>query len=149
MSLIIKQEKINLRIEGPKTKKINLTVVHVGTQGLSGVDGSPGADGPPGIDGLPGVDGSDADATAAIELHRNDTTDVHGIPDIAQLLLDVEAGTQFSVKSYGAVGGNTGNQTPAIQAAIDAAAAAGGGVVFIPAGTYRVYGTISIPASGR
>ena len=46
--------------------------------------------------------------------------------------------TVFNVADYGALGDNSTNDTAAIQAAIDAAATAGGGVVFLPAGTYSV-----------
>jgi polygalacturonase len=44
-----------------------------------------------------------------------------------------------SVRDYGAAGDGTSVDTPAIQRAIDAAAAAGGGVVRFPAGTYVSY----------
>ncbi|MEA5567722.1 glycosyl hydrolase family 28-related protein [Anabaena sp. UHCC 0399] len=45
---------------------------------------------------------------------------------------------EVSVKKFGAVGNGSFNDTPAIQAAIDAVAKAGGGVVFFPSGTYKV-----------
>lgn len=44
----------------------------------------------------------------------------------------------FNVKDYGAAGDGVADDTAEIQAAIDAAAAAGGGVVFLPAGTYKI-----------
>jgi hypothetical protein len=44
----------------------------------------------------------------------------------------------FSVKAYGAVGDGVTNDTTAIQACIDACVAAGGGLVYIPYGTYLV-----------
>jgi hypothetical protein len=44
----------------------------------------------------------------------------------------------FNVKSYGALGNGTTDDTAAIQAAYTAAAAAGGGIVFFPAGVYLV-----------
>ncbi len=42
----------------------------------------------------------------------------------------------FSVKDYGAMGRKTSDARPAIQKAIDAAGAAGGGTVYLPAGEY-------------
>ncbi|WP_040261690.1 putative Ig domain-containing protein [Pseudomonas massiliensis] len=44
----------------------------------------------------------------------------------------------FNVKDFGAVGDGVTDDTAAMQAAIDAAAAAGGGTVFVPSGTYIV-----------
>jgi hypothetical protein len=46
----------------------------------------------------------------------------------------------FNVLRYGAIGDGIANDAAAIQLAIDAAFAAGGGVVFFPAGTYKVSG---------
>jgi polygalacturonase len=45
----------------------------------------------------------------------------------------------FNVRDYGATGDGRTLDTPAINQAIDAAAAAGGGTVFFPAGTYASY----------
>ena len=44
--------------------------------------------------------------------------------------------TVFNVRSFGAVGDGTNLDSPAINQAILAASAAGGGTVFVPAGTY-------------
>lgn len=52
--------------------------------------------------------------------------------------------TYVNAADYGAVGGNTGDQTAALQAAINAAGA--GGVVRIPSGTYRLTSGLTIPA---
>lgn len=46
----------------------------------------------------------------------------------------------FNVRDYGATGDGVTNDTAAIQAAVNAAIAAGGGQVYIPAGTYIVAG---------
>ncbi|UFH51105.1 M10 family metallopeptidase C-terminal domain-containing protein [Pseudomonas sp. KNUC1026] len=46
----------------------------------------------------------------------------------------------FNVKDYGAVGDGVTDDTAAIQAAVDAASAAGGGQVVVPKGTYIVSG---------
>lgn len=48
--------------------------------------------------------------------------------------------------TYGATGDGTTNDRPAIQAAIDAASAAGGGIVYFPAGTYLITSTLNVPA---
>lgn len=44
----------------------------------------------------------------------------------------------FNVKTYGAVGNGSTDDRTSIKAAFDAACAAGGGIVFFPAGTYEV-----------
>ncbi len=45
----------------------------------------------------------------------------------------------FSVKAYGAIGDGAAIDSPSINRAIDAAAAAGGGTIYFPAGTYASY----------
>lgn len=50
----------------------------------------------------------------------------------------------ISVKDFGAVGNNTADDTSAIQAAINAAQAAFGAVVYFPAGTYKISSELSI-----
>lgn len=63
--------------------------------------------------------------------------------------IDVVSGQQkripdnvFNVKSYGALGDGTTDDRSAINAAITAAAAAGGGEVRLPAGTYAISGSL-------
>lgn len=46
----------------------------------------------------------------------------------------------FNVRDYGATGDGTADDTAAVQAAIDAAHAEGGGVVILPHGTYKITG---------
>jgi hypothetical protein len=52
------------------------------------------------------------------------------------------SGDWFSVKSYGATGNGSTDDTTAVQAAIDAAASAGGGVVYFPRGVYVIGGAL-------
>lgn len=54
-----------------------------------------------------------------------------------------KGGTVFNVKAYGATGSGATDDTASIQKAIDAALAAGGGVVYLPAGRYLLKGTIT------
>jgi hypothetical protein len=49
----------------------------------------------------------------------------------------------LNIKDHGAIAGTDELQTRAIQSALDAAAAAGGGTVWVPAGTYRI-GTLHL-----
>ncbi|MEV2271263.1 glycosyl hydrolase family 28-related protein [Nonomuraea africana] len=52
----------------------------------------------------------------------------------------------FNVREHGAVGDGTADDTSAVQAAIDAAAAAGGGTVYFPGGKYLVKPSGGTPA---
>jgi len=49
-----------------------------------------------------------------------------------------------SVKDFGAVGDGVADDTAAIQAAIDAVGAAGGGSVYVPVGTYKLTDTLTV-----
>ena len=57
------------------------------------------------------------------------------------VLLD-QGGAIFNVKAYGATGDDKADDTPAIQSAIDTATKAHGGVVYFPAGSYALNGTL-------
>jgi hypothetical protein len=59
--------------------------------------------------------------------------------------LRVPANRVFDIKAYGAVGDNSTDDYAAIQAAINACEAAGGGVVAVPAGQYRCNSTLELP----
>lgn len=56
--------------------------------------------------------------------------------------------TVYNVKTYGAVADGVTDDRNAIQAAINAAAAASGGIVFFPPGTYQMNSGVSITTSG-
>lgn len=51
----------------------------------------------------------------------------------------------FNVREFGAFGDDDANDVAAIQLAIDTAVQAGGGVVFFPAGRYRINAAVTIP----
>jgi len=51
---------------------------------------------------------------------------------------------QADVKKYGAVGNGTTDDTTAIKAAISAAVAAGGGIVWLPSGAFKISSTITV-----
>jgi hypothetical protein len=96
---------------------------------------------------LTGVDASGADFTGA-DLSAADVSGIdHG--DLTDLLADDHTQYQlgagiFDVTRFGAVSGDTGDQSSAIQDAIDAAEAAGGGVVFVPVGIFRCTSSLTI-----
>lgn len=76
-------------------------------------------------------------ALAAVPLFGSDN---QALVDAAQQATQAEV---FSIKSYGAVGDGAAMETEAVQKTIDACHAAGGGVVWVPAGDY-VIGTITL-----
>jgi len=57
------------------------------------------------------------------------------------------AAATYDVRSYGATGNGSTNDSAAIQQAVDAAAAAGGGVVEFPSGTYKSANTIHLKSN--
>lgn len=63
--------------------------------------------------------------------------------------MDAVYGLVLNVKDprFGATGGGSANDRAAIQAAIDAAAAANGGLVFLPKGTYLIDAPLTVAAS--
>ena len=65
-----------------------------------------------------------------------DFDDIAGIVNMNAIVLNV--------KAFGVVGDGNADDTAAIQAAIDACTAAGGGIVFFPTGNYYVTGTLVI-----
>lgn len=52
----------------------------------------------------------------------------------------------FNISDFGAAGDAKADDAPAIQKALDAAGAQGGGVVLLPAGTYRIEGSLNVPS---
>jgi hypothetical protein len=50
----------------------------------------------------------------------------------------------YSVTSYGAVGNGTADDTAAFNSAVTAAQSAGGGIILIPKGTYKITSTITV-----
>lgn len=56
-------------------------------------------------------------------------------------------GAVYNVRDYGAAGDGWTNDSPAIQAAINAAAKAGGGVVYLPAARYAIHSTLRVTSS--
>ncbi|MBX7246453.1 MAG: glycoside hydrolase family 55 protein [Candidatus Sumerlaeaceae bacterium] len=52
----------------------------------------------------------------------------------------------FDAKQFGAKGDSKNDDTTAIQSALDAAGKVGGGVVQLPAGQYRINGSLSVPS---
>nr|WP_323747463.1 glycosyl hydrolase family 28 protein [Catenulispora rubra] len=63
---------------------------------------------------------------------------------VAQTAPAAHAAAVFNVKNYGATGNGTTNDSPAINKAVTAANAAGGGIVEFPSGSYKSANTIHL-----
>lgn len=85
-------------------------------------------------------------ADADLEQQKTEIVNARGGFDTLQQKLDSYA---INVKDFGAKGDGVTDDTAAIQAAIDAVNAAGGGVVYFPNGTYIVTSPLLLPAAGK
>ncbi len=54
---------------------------------------------------------------------------------------------EFNVRDFGAVGDGVADDTAAFQSALDEAGKAGGGIVNVPAGVYRINGNLTVPGA--
>lgn len=68
---------------------------------------------------------------------------------ISNSAIQDKGGQVFNARAYGAKGDGVTDDTAAVQAAIDAANTAGGGIVYFPAGIYLIAGNLSIPNDGQ
>jgi hypothetical protein len=132
------------------------TTVRSFTQGVSAPDVEVISDSFTGIDYTTGQSASSKPSTLQAVLDKWD--DSAGADDFKVLLSGVAtnlsaafasavAAAFYNVKSstYGALGNGTTDDTSAIQAALTAANAAGGGIVFFPAGSYRTTAVLTVP----
>ncbi len=69
---------------------------------------------------------------------------VGGVSTSLQTALSSIGGIVYNVLSYGATGNGTTDDTTSIQAAITACNAAGGGIVWLPEGTYRTTSVLTV-----
>jgi hypothetical protein len=60
------------------------------------------------------------------------------MPTVTPTVTPTPSAAVFNVKDYGAKGDSSVDDRPAIQRAVDACAAVGGGTVYVPAGNYRL-----------
>lgn len=60
---------------------------------------------------------------------------------------EVGAANVFNARAFGAVGNGVADDRAAIQAALDAAGAAGGGTVYVPEGTFLLSYGVSVPSN--
>lgn len=74
---------------------------------------------------------------------------IGGVPTTLSNAFATVGAAFINVKAalYGAVGDGAANDTAAVQAALDAASALGGGTVFFPAGSYRTTAALTVAAN--
>lgn len=108
-----------------------------GPQGAAGATGAQGATGPQGPKGDPGD-------PATVNGHTGPTINLTAadVGALTQTTADarypLKSNLGFNVRDYGAKGDGTTDDTTAVQNAINACSAAGGGTVAFPTGTYAI-----------
>ena len=91
------------------------------------------------IKGAGFVTGALFGASAGAAVAKIPTSAAKGTAEIGHPTADALSKTAFDVRAFGAVGDGKAIDTPAINRAIEAAATAGGGTVYFPAGNYVCY----------
>lgn len=119
------------------------TAVEVRSQSFLGASYETGATAP----GYPTTAGAIFDLWKATTGATGWKVLVGGVDITLQSALSAVGGVFFNVQAstYGAAGNGVADDTTACQAAITACAAAGGGIVWFPEGTYRTTATLSLP----
>lgn len=106
-------------------------------KGFTGPAGTPGAPGEPGERGEPGAPGGSDSATAHWVVYGPETS--VAVSEVFKPLMQRNPLTGwYHVKHFGAYGDNITDDTDAIQAALTAAGAAGGGTVYVEPGNYKI-----------
>lgn len=126
-----------------------------GATGVAGGNGATGSTGPAGATGAGNVSGPASSVSG--NLASFNTTSGKLIQDsgissatLSSQISDLYASKVstntlvYNVKDFGAVGNDTADDTTTIQAALDAAIGAGGGIVFFPIGTYKITSALTI-----
>lgn len=102
--------------------------------------------------GTPGPTLRDTDGNEATnpEIIFNGATVIDGGDGTTTVVITADGGGVIDVTGplYGAAGDGTTDDTTAIQDAIDAVCAAGGGVVYFPAGAYLISATLTVTCDG-
>ena len=81
------------------------------------------------------------------ETGRDTSGTIDAPPDAALGQVPGATGDVFNAKAFGATGDGTTDDAGAIQAAIDSANASGGGIVFVPGGTYIIASTLVLKSN--
>lgn len=84
-----------------------------------------------------------ARGTAASDTVNLDTTAANGAATKPYVFNNTRQ--VLNIEAFGAVGNDTTDCTSALQAAIDSAISLGGGIVYVPQGTFKVGGEIRLP----
>jgi collagen type VII alpha len=116
-----------------------------GNTGPIGPTGNTGPVGPTGPTGSPGAAGATGPAGAG-DMILSAAQTITGAKTFNPGTFLDKGNYYFGVKAYGAVGDGTTDDTTSIQAALDACNTAGGGRVYLRAGTFKITAALTIYA---